>query len=1081
MGEFNYKKFITENKLTYASREVASNKLNEGLDSLNLHELTEEEIADGYSIVKELNLNLDGDLNEGLKDFFKGVKSKLKGLKPKEQLLSVLFAKIKKGLPSGVDLKKLMANLSKWAKENKNNITDDSIEQYLSTLDDKQLTEKFAFGKNASQIGGWFLTALKTTAIIMAMMSPGEAQASVDDSSQNIDQIEASAEATGANLDGSSIDFSDAAKELDVSDEIQDAIGDDTTDQTVTSDGIDINFDTGQWEADTDKAAQQLADQIINDHPDLEKATLKYSSDISNTPGAQDDNPDGPDKTGLGDKRLDTSKEVAEKAIKILKDKLPNAQIDLEDGGTNVSDVESQGEVDSGSDEAKTQQKSSVKLTDVQDGDKTPEPTPEDPTPDSDIKPMTPQDIIAFYSKKPDFDSSKYLVIAFQLLPRIIGNGKVINNPEFERFAKHLTIAEKGETFNDKFVARRIDGEEGSLVKKAAKAKGTEKEEILDTIDTLRWIRNTKKSPSNIEKWIKRLDPDIKLGERGVFKHRWSKDIKNQGEAGRADVNPGAGRQAGPGKPGEEVGKNPTNMMESQSIYNEWISLLLEFNIAGYDESSAKNNLGLLTQLYSGIWPRKDGSYIEYDNEYLEDKYKASVDKFEKTFPTIGKKMAQYSKDQKDKKSDSKSTPTTSSPEQGQSGPPPLPVKKPGEKVKATKVDSPKVDTKPGEKDKATKIDAPKVDAKPGEKVKATKVDSPKGDYYQKGYWGNTKGGEGDPKAKAGDKEKSPTSPVDFDAKDKSKTPQSIKTLEKMGAKKDLTTALSRIDNRPELEGLIKSMITYITIDNDDKILALKTAKTRFTPLEDQPKYTSTSTDGAKINYNLKEQITRLIGLISEEETKERPDVEKSIKILDKYADLKSLLGRLSNREMAIEFILGVMKFVGDNLKAKSADIKTSLSNVTRDLEKEKDTPSNKLDKKGIENVKNQLTTETLIRRKIRSLIKEQVRRIFKEETVENPKPGELIPAKAKSAGKDALILTRPDGAPYAVAHPDITSLSKMFLNGKQDDAALCGWVQKKIKEPDFIEDLMESNLSLNEASEIDPKTIKPLNNCPLK
>ena len=56
-----------------------------------------------------------------------------------------------------------------------------------------------------------------------------------------------------------------------------------------------------------------------------------------------------------------------------------------------------------------------------------------------------------------------------------------------------------------------------------------------------------------------------------------------------------------------------------------------------------------------------------------------------------------------------------------------------------------------------------------------------------------------------------------------------------------------------------------------------------------------------------------------------------------------------------------------------------------------------------------------------------------------------------------------------------------MFLNGKQDDTALCGWVQKKIKEPDFIEDLMENKLSLNEASEIDPKTIKKLNNCPLK
>jgi hypothetical protein len=354
--------------------------------------------------------------------------------------------------------------------------------------------------------------------------------------------------------------------------------------------------------------------------------------------------------------------------------------------------------------------------------------------------------------------------------------------------------------------------------------------------------------------------------------------------------------------------------------------------------------------------------------------------------------------------------------------------------------DEGKTSTESGEEEKNEK-------PKPGEEVKATKVNTPK------------------------DSKEKPTSSVDFDAKDKSKTPQSAKALEKMGAKKDLTTALSRIDNRPELEGLIKSMMTYITIDKDDKVLALKTAKTRFTPLKDQPKYTSTSTSGAKVNYNLKEHIIRLIGLISEAEEKQRPDVEKSIKILDKYADLKSYLDRLSSKEMAIEFILGVMKFVGDNLKAKSPDMKTALSNVTRDLEKNPNTSD----------IANQLKAETLIRKKIKSLIKEQVRKILKEDTAENPKPEELIPARVKSNGKDALALTRPDGAPYAIAHPDISSLSKMFLNGKQDDTALCGWVQKKIKEPDFIEDLMENKLSLNEASEIDPKTIKKLNNCPLK
>ena len=1079
MGEFNYKKFLTENKLTYASREVASSNLNE--------DLNKSDFEVGLTILNEIGYNINEDLltEIKLKDFMtkvgSSIKNSVKALasdkspsKNNKKDFTKKLALLKKLSPSEEVYNEFIELLKSGKKATVSDLTK------LATSSSKEPIEELAkMSGGIKKIMAWVGLSIYLLAFANNLNYTPEQINVANQTTTTIDvgdnytpTLGAVGDTVAKGLDGEREDLSkEDGKKLqkDLEKIGADVGGGNITDQTVTSDGIDINFDTGQWEADTDKAAEQGAAEIIKNNPNLKSATLKYSSDISNTPGAQDDNPDGPDKTGLGEKRLDTAKEIALKIQKILQDKYPDAQIDIEDGGTNVSDVESQGEVDSGSDEAKSQQKSSVKLTDVQDGDKTPEPTPEDPTPDSDVKPMTPKEVIAFYSEKPDFDSSKYLVIAFQLLPRIIGNGKVINNPEFERFAKHLTIAKKGETFNDKFIARRIDGEEGSLVKKAAKSKGTEKEEILDTIDTLRWIRNTKKSPSNIEKWIKRLDPDIKLGERGVFKHRWSKDITNQGEPGVGDVNKGAGRTAAPND-GKGI-TTPKVMMESQSIYNEWISLLLEFNIAGYDESSAKNNLGLLTQLYSGIWPRKDGSYIEYDNEYLEDKYKSSVDKFEKTFPTIGKKMAQYAKDQKDKKVDPKQDPTTSPPGQDKT-----PTGEPGEKVKATKIEPKKGDAEPGKK-----VDTTYTMFEPGEKVKATKIEPGKRSSSAEPFFGTVDNPSGKQKPKAGDKEKSTTPPVDFDAKDKSKTPQSAKALEKMGAKKDLTTALSRIDNRPELEGLIKSMITYITIDNDDKILALKTAKTRFTPLEDQPKYTSTSTDGAKINYNLKEQITRLIGLISEAEEKQRPDVEKSIKILDKYADLKALLGRLSNKEMAIEFILGVMKFVGDNLKAKSSDIKTSLSNITRDLEKEKDTPSNKLDKKGIENIKNQPTTETLIRRKIRSLIKEQVRNIFKEETVENPKPGELIPAKAKSAGKDALILTRPDGAPYAVAHPDITSLSKMFLNGKQDDAALCGWVQKKIKEPDFIEDLMESNLSLNEASEIDPKTIKPLNNCPLK
>jgi len=114
----------------------------------------------------------------------------------------------------------------------------------------------------------------------------------------------------------------------------------------------------------------------------------------------------------------------------------------------------------------------------------------------------------------------------------------------------------------------------------------------------------------------------------------------------------------------------------------------------------------------------------------------------------------------------------------------------------------------------------------------------------------------------------------------------------------------------------------------------------------------------------------------------------------------------------------------------------------------------------------------------LRQIIKEEIGKILKEDTTKNPEPEELIPARVKSNGKEALALLNGE-IPYAIAHPDISSLSRMFLKGKKDDATLCGWVKKKIKEKKFIEDLKgEGKLGLNEALDIDKKTIKPLSNC---
>ena len=95
MQDFDLRKYMSNNKLHQS--DIGGFSITE-LQQINLDDLTEADIAYGYFIVKELNLNSEVEvLDEGLKDFVKGVKNKLKGLKPTEQLLSILFAKIKKG------------------------------------------------------------------------------------------------------------------------------------------------------------------------------------------------------------------------------------------------------------------------------------------------------------------------------------------------------------------------------------------------------------------------------------------------------------------------------------------------------------------------------------------------------------------------------------------------------------------------------------------------------------------------------------------------------------------------------------------------------------------------------------------------------------------------------------------------------------------------------------------------------------------------------------------------------------------------------------------------------------------------
>ena len=98
----------------------------------------------------------------------------------------------------------------------------------------------------------------------------------------------------------------------------------------ITSDSldvVDIEFPTGEFELDADlekELVNKLVDNVkktISSNKNIDSLTIEYGGsidDIGSDTGNQD-NPDGPDKDGLKDLRTGVGKNIADKAIKILK------------------------------------------------------------------------------------------------------------------------------------------------------------------------------------------------------------------------------------------------------------------------------------------------------------------------------------------------------------------------------------------------------------------------------------------------------------------------------------------------------------------------------------------------------------------------------------------------------------------------------------------------------------------------------------------------------------------------------------------------------------------------------------------
>jgi hypothetical protein len=98
----------------------------------------------------------------------------------------------------------------------------------------------------------------------------------------------------------------------------------------ITSDSldvVDIEFPTGEFELDADlekELVNKLVDNIkktISSNKNIDSLTIEYGGSIDDigSDTGNEDNPDGPDKDGLKDLRTGVGKNIADKAIKILK------------------------------------------------------------------------------------------------------------------------------------------------------------------------------------------------------------------------------------------------------------------------------------------------------------------------------------------------------------------------------------------------------------------------------------------------------------------------------------------------------------------------------------------------------------------------------------------------------------------------------------------------------------------------------------------------------------------------------------------------------------------------------------------
>jgi len=352
-----------------------------------------------------------------------------------------------------------------------------------------------------------------------------QAQANVDKVPPTIENPEGVANSLD-NISDSTKNILDQASEA-----ADETIGSDTGstgDNPVTTDNdgktIKVGFNTGEFEiSDEDKVAKEIADDIIKQAKDkkIKNVKLGIKGLISNTPGAGDDDPDGPGKDGLGEKRLEAGKNIVKKVNNIIKKTFPKSEISDEDEGTNVNDPGAEVEVNSK--EAKDNQAVSFTVLDME--------TEEDKEVID-----SPDAALTYFRRPKDLqpDGNKYYTILGYFLPLITNN----KQPSKE-FMEILDMKE-GDVINDSFINKKLSELPKQYPLDSPKAK-----EAGKVVRILSWAQKVKKNPKSIGEFFKSLDPKINIS--------WEKRVLTKpGERGKAAFTAGSGTTQTPA-PGSQA------------------------------------------------------------------------------------------------------------------------------------------------------------------------------------------------------------------------------------------------------------------------------------------------------------------------------------------------------------------------------------------------------------------------------------------------------------------------------------------------------------------------------------------------